>query len=118
MDQGLQNAAYLLVFMEPDWWGWSSDPANPELAPEGNFLRLIRNGASLGPALLLDADAALDKDLAQLVTIGAAKSVKASSSIIGLGLMGVEVDIVEPDGTPSVIKWKLNWAAMAEEAAL
>jgi len=111
MGQGLQNAAYLSHFLEPNWWGWSSDPANPQIVDSGNLLALTRR-AVLTPALLNDAESAAKKDLAWMLAQGVAKSVECSASIVALGVLGLEETITEPDGTTTTLRWKLNWAAM------
>jgi phage gp46-like protein len=113
MDQGLNNSAYISHFMDPNWWGWSSDPANPEVIDCGNLLELTKR-ANLTPAFLNDAEAAAKKDLAWMLADGVAKSVECSASILAPGIMGLIDTITEPDGTPTVLRWKLNWAAMRE----
>lgn len=113
MDQGLRNAAYLSHFLEPDWWGWSSDPANPQIVDSGNLLALSRRSV-LTPAILNDAEAAAKKDLAWMIADGTAKSVECVASIVALGVLGLDETITEPDGTVTPLRWKLNWAAMQE----
>lgn len=117
MDSGLQNAAYLSHFLEPDWWGWSSDPANPEIIDSGNLLALSKRTV-LTPGIINDAEAAAKKDLAWMVSEGVAKSADCSVSILGLGVIGIEDTITEPDDSTTTIRWKLNWARMAEEVAI
>ena len=116
MDQGLQNSAYLSHFLEPNWWGWSSDPDNPKIIDSGNLLALSKRSV-LTPAILNDAKSAAEKDLAWMVSEGVAKSVECSAEIIGIGILGVEDAITEPDGTTTTVRWNLNWTAMQQEAS-
>lgn len=113
MDQGLRNAAYISHFVPLNWWGWSSDPANPEIVDSGNLLALA-DRVNLTPAVLLSAEAAAKKDLAWMLAEGVAKSVEVVATIEALGVLGIEETITEPDGTVTTLRWKLNWAAMRE----
>jgi phage gp46-like protein len=113
MDQGLRNAAYISHFTAPNWWGWSSDPANPEVVDNGNLLAMAER-VNLTPAVLLDAEAAAKKDLAWMVSDGVAKSVEVEASIVAQGVLGIDETITEPDGTATTLRWELNWAAMRE----
>lgn len=113
MDQGLRNSAYLSHFMDPNWWGWSSDPTNPQVVDSGNLLALTRR-VVLTAAVLNDAEAAAKKDLAWMLAEGVAKSVEVVASIVALGVLGLDETITEPDGTTTTLRWKLNWAAMKE----
>lgn len=116
MDQGLQNSAYLSHFLESDWWGWSSDPANPEIVDCGNLLRLMKR-AVLTPALLNDIEAAAKKDLAWMKDNGVADKVEVTASIVALGFVGIEETITEPTGNVTTVRWRLNWAATQEAVA-
>ncbi len=113
MDQCLRNSAYISHFMEPDWWGWSSDPANPQIIDSGNLLALSKRTV-LTPAILNDAEAVAKKDLKWMLDQGVAKSIDVSASIVAQGILGLEETITEPDGTTTTLRWKLNWAAMQE----
>jgi len=113
MDQGLRNSAYLSHFLEPDWWGWSADPANPQIIDSGNLLALSKR-TTLTPGILNDAEAAAAKDLKWMLDQGVAKSVTCSASIIAQGVLGLVDEITEPDGDVTTLRWKLNWSAMRE----
>jgi phage gp46-like protein len=116
MDKGLINSAYLSHFIEPEWWGWSSDPENKQVINSGNLMAMTER-ATLTPAILNDAVAAAKKDLSWMISDGVAKSIECSGSIIGLGLMGLVDTITEMDGTVQEARWRLNWAAMKESVS-
>jgi hypothetical protein len=52
-----------------------------------------------------------------MVTDGVAKSVTVDVTLPDVGMVGIVADVIEPDGTAQTVRWKLNWARMAEEVA-
>jgi len=116
MSSGIENAAYLSLFVDANWWGNDIDPANPGATGSYHFLKLISN-AKLTPSILTDTEAAAKADLAWMITDGVAKSVDVSCSITGTVSMGIEITVTEPDFSTTVVRWKLNWDRMKLEAA-
>lgn len=118
MSSGLENAAYLSLFVDADWWGNDVDPTNPGATGSRQFIEVTRR-AKLTPDLLKDAKSAAEADLAWMVSDGVAKSVTAECSIVAVGVMGIELTIVEPDGTTvsPAPRWTLNWARLGQEVS-
>ena len=115
MSSGIENAVYLSLMVDANWWGNDVDPATPGATGSKFFLPLIGR-AKLTPSLLVDAEKAADADLAWMVSDGVAKDVAVSCSMLDVGKMGVQIDVTEPDGAVTAIKWKLNWTYL--EAAV
>jgi phage gp46-like protein len=109
MSSGLENAVYLSLLVDANWWGNDVDPATPGATGSKFFLPLIGR-AKLTPSLLIDAEKAADADLAWMVSDGVAKSVDVDCTMVDVGLMGVVVTVTEPDGDVTTVKWKLNWS--------
>lgn len=116
MSSGLENAAYLSLFVEPDWWGNDIDAANPGAIGSTNFLPLITR-ATLTPGLLVDMKKAAEADLAWMTEQGVAESVDVVVTMPAVGMAALEVTITEPSGTVTTTRWALNWARLGEEAA-
>lgn len=114
MSSGLENAAYLSLFVDPDWWGNDIDPANPGAVGSASFLPLITR-AILTPALLVDMKAAAEADL-EWMTDEIAESVDVIVGMPAVGVVALEVTITETSGDVTTIRWKLNWARLAQEA--
>lgn len=111
MSSGLENASYLSLAVDANWWGNS---VGGDEVGSRNFLALVSR-AKLTPDILKDTEAAIAADLAWMIEDGAVKSVEAVVSIVALGVMGIEITFTEPDGTDTTIRWRLNWARLAEE---
>ena len=109
MSSGLENAVYLSTQVEPNWWGNDIDPANPGAVGSLNLIPLTRR-AKLTPGLLNDIEAAAAADLAWMLSDGVAKAVTPSASMLSASSVGLSVDIEEPDGDVTTVRWKLNWA--------
>jgi phage gp46-like protein len=116
MSSGLENAAYLSLFVDANWWGNDIDPANPGATGSTHFLPLL-DGLKLTPSALDDLEAAAALDLAWMTDDGVVKSVDVSASITGIGSVGLELTFTEPDGGTTSVRWKLNWTRIAEEAS-
>lgn len=115
MSSGIENAAYLSLFVDANWWGNDIDPANPGATGSRHFLPLV-DRIALTPAALQDMETAAKADLAWMVEDGLlSEEPEVVCSIIGIGVAGIEMTFTEPDGTTTTTRWKLNWARMGEE---
>ena len=112
MSSGLENAAYLSLFVCGKWWG-NTDGLD---IGSRNFLQLTSR-ASLTPDLLKDAEAAIQADLAWMVADGVVKSIEVVASIVGLGQMGLEITFSEPFGNTEILRWVLNWIRLGQEVS-
>lgn len=116
MSSGIENAAYLSLFVEANWWGNDIDQANPGAVGSANFLPLT-DRATLTPGLLVDLKKAAEADLAWMIADGVADSVAVVISMPSTGLVEIAVTITEPSGAVTATRWKLNWARLAQEIA-
>jgi phage gp46-like protein len=117
MSSGLENAAYLSLFVDANWWGNDIDPSNPGATGSRHFLPLIDRMA-LTPSALGDMEKAAKADLAWMVEDGLlSEEAEVVCSILAVGVAGIEMTFTEPDGSVSVTRWKLNWARISEEVA-
>lgn len=115
MSSGLENAAYLSLFVDANWWGNDIDPANPGATGSRHFLPLI-DRLALTPSALGDMEKAAKADLAWMVEDGLlSEEAEVICSILAIGVAGIEMTFTEPDGSVSVTRWKLNWERIAEE---
>jgi phage gp46-like protein len=112
MSSGLENSAYLSLFVEAKWWG-NADGLD---IGSRNFLQLTSR-AKLTPDLLKDAEAAIQADLAWMIAEGVVKSIEVVASIVGLGQMGLEITFAEPSGNTEVLRWVLNWIRLGQEVS-
>ena len=116
MSSGLENAVYLSLLVDANWWGNDVDPATPGATGSKFFLPLIAR-AKLTPSLLIDAEKAADVDVAWMVSDGVAKDVTASASMVDNSTLGLEVTVTEPDGSVTTVTWKLNWEYLKAASA-
>ena len=116
MSSGIENAVYLSLMVEPNWWGNDIDPANPGVIGSYHFLPLTRR-VKLGPAMLGDADDAIQADLKWMLDDGVASSIDVALEIQNITWLAVKLTVTAPDDSVSTVRWKLNWAYMAQLAA-
>lgn len=113
MSSGIENAAYTSMFCDSNWWG---NAISDDEIGSRHFLALTSR-AKLTPDLLKDAEAATQADLAWMIEDGVIKTIEPVASIVALGWVGLEITFIEPDGATHTVRWRLNWARMAEEFA-
>lgn len=117
MSSGIENAVYLSLFVEPNWWGNDIDPANPGAVGSYHFLPLVGR-AKLTPSLVGDVTEAIKADLEWMqddgVTVGDPGIV---IELQGSSMMALELTFTEPDATETTVRHKINWAYMAEVSA-
>lgn len=118
---GLETAAYLSLFGgneqdsgQPDdpltWWG-NIDEGQPERRYRSETQYLLRAIPAI-PANLRRLEQAAERDLAWMVQVGAATSVRAAASMPGYNRVRIVV-MIEADGIPSAIEYFENWKADA-----
>lgn len=115
MSSGLENAAYLSLIPEPDWWGNLVKPDEELDIGSRHFIALTKT-AKLMTSILGDVEEAISADLAWMTEQGVAKSVTPSASIQSPGWVAVEIAILEPDDSTTTVRWALNWDYMKELA--
>ena len=116
MSSGIENAVYLSLMVEPNWWGNDIDPANPGVIGSYNFLPLTK-GQKLTASLLGTVEEAIKADLKWMLDDGVASSVDVDTEIQNVTWLAVKMTITAPDDSVSTVRWKLNWAYMAQLAA-
>lgn len=116
MSSGLENAVYLSLMVEPNWWGNDIDPANPGPVGSYHFLPLIGR-AKLTAALLGDCESAVQADLAWMLADGVASAVDVVCGIVNASWLSVQITLTEPSGDVTPVVYKLNWEYMREVSA-
>jgi len=117
MSSGIENALYLSWFVDANWFGNDVSSSEPGAVGSYRVMAVFRERDPLTPALLRKLKDACEADAAWMVTDGVAKSVTVDVTLPAVGMVGIVADVVEPDGTAQTVRWKLNWARMAQEVA-
>lgn len=121
MDGGLETMVYLSLFGGNDtdaggddkeftWWGNLAE-TDPAFQYRGETQKLLL-ALVISPQNLLRVEEAAGRDLAWMVTKGAASSVRVGASVQGLNQITIEVTIVA-EGDESDFVFVENWKASA-----
>jgi len=105
MDQGLETAVYISLF-SGDWWGNTISEQNEKLNSE---LEELYN-RNLSNQTRLDAEEYVRKALEWMISLGIAKRIDVSASLPTPGWLGLEITIIEPNGSEQNLRYSINWA--------
>ena len=105
MDQGLETAVYISLFSS-DWWGNAISEQNEKLESK---LEDIYN-RNLSNKTRLDAEEYVRKALEWMIRLGIAKRIDVSASLPTPGWLGLEITIIEPNGSEQNLRYSINWA--------
>jgi len=105
MDQGLETAVYISLFSS-DWWGNAISEQNEKLESK---LEDIYN-RNLSNQTRLDAEEYVRKALEWMIRLGIAKRIDVSASLPTPGWLGLEITIIEPNGSEQNLRYSINWA--------
>jgi phage gp46-like protein len=105
MDAGLATAVYLSLY-SGDWWGNAlAAKAERTVASIEDKQGLLTNAARL------DVEAAARVALQWLVDEGIASAVDVAATLPAVGWLQLAVTVTEPNADPTVLRYKINWAA-------
>ena len=105
MDQGLETAVYISLF-SGDWWGNAISEQNEKL--ESNLEEIYNR--NLSNKTRLDAEEYVRKALEWMISLGIAKRIDVSASLPTPGWLGLEITIIEPNGSEQNFRYSINWA--------
>jgi len=105
MDQGLETAVYISLF-SGDWWGNAISEQNEKL--ESNLEEIYNR--NLSNKTRLDAEEYMRKALEWMIRLGIAKRIDVSASLPTPGWLGLEITIIEPNGSEQNLRYSINWA--------
>jgi len=105
MDQGLETAVYISLF-SGGWWGNAISEQNEKLNSE---LEELYN-RNLSNQTRLDTEEYVRKALEWMIRLGIAKRIDVSASLPIPGWLGLEITIIEPNGSEQNLRYSINWA--------
>jgi phage gp46-like protein len=108
MDQGLYNAVHLSLFSAAGWWGNSVSSPSERVNSEFETI----NTRTLTNATRLDAEEFARQALAWMIADGIAKKINISATIPAVGMLGLVIEVQQPDRT-STVRYQVSWADFA-----
>jgi len=112
MEQGLSTAVYISLFTESGWWGNALAEDDGQIGSELEALEM----QPLTNKVRQDYEEGARKALAWMVSSGLAKMVTVEAVILSQIALELTVTIVEPDGTATTERYRVNW--QGQRAAL
>ena len=106
MDGGLSTAVLLSLWTLPGWWG---DALTDDPAEKGGCELETALQGTLSVQTMLDAEEAVRKALAWMVTAGIAARVTVAGQIPRADVLYLTITIDEPSGTAASLRYSLNW---------
>ena len=105
MEQGLENAVYLSLFVG-DWWG---NATVPERDRQASRVQQVADRATLSNRSRLDIEAAANEALGWMVNDGIAESVRTTAVLVGVQTAELTVTIEQPGASPVILRYQVNW---------
>lgn len=105
IDGGLENAAYISLFSNFNWWG--NDIASDDEQLDSQFETILDR--TLSNQTRLDAIEFAKQALQWMIDIKVAREINIEATIPRVEVLAIDIKITQPDFTIIETKYEINW---------